>query len=144
MTKCLIKLLSNLEAKIFSQLPTNGEVLRYYLYLTRLDLKLTGKKEVAPVVCKKVNVFWKMAGIATKQKNTVRIILYLIHLRELKLKIPKKKCYAAQLLSFTNKLSFLFDVEASNAKDLIRKDTSCDINSQISDKDFLSDQCQLK
>ena len=28
------KLLPTLEVKIFSQLPTNGEVLRHYLYLT--------------------------------------------------------------------------------------------------------------
>ena len=64
--KIVGKLLPNLEAKIFNQLPTNGEVLRYYLYLTRFDLKLTGKKEVASVVCVKVNACLKMAGTPTK------------------------------------------------------------------------------
>ena len=46
--------------------------------------------------------------------------------------MQKKKCYAAQLLSFTYKLSSLFDIVASNAEGLIRKDTSRYINSQIS------------
>ena len=136
--KIIGKLLPTLEAKMFSQLPNNGEVLRYYLYLTRFDLKLTGKKEVTSVVCEKVSVIWKMVGTLTKQKkNTARMILHLIHLTENFIKnAKKKKCYASQLLSFTNKLSSLFDIAASNAEDLIGKDTSCDINSQISDKIF--------
>lgn len=143
--KIVGKLLPTLEAKMYSQLPTNGEVLRYYLYLTRFDLKLTSKKEVASVVCEKVNIFWKMAGITTKQKkDVVRMILHLIRLRENLIKNAKKKCYEAQILSFTNKLLSLFDIAASNAEDLIRKDTSRSINSQISDINFLLDQRCLK
>ena len=66
--KIVRKLLPTLEAKIFSQLPSNGEILRYYLYLTRFDLKLTVKKKVASEVCEKVNVFWKMNSNKTEEK----------------------------------------------------------------------------
>ena len=135
------KLLKKLEAKQYSLLPTNGEVLRFYLYLTRFELKLAGKKEVAAIVCEKVEVFWKMAGIQTKQqKNSVGIILNLVHLRENLIKNSKKKCYEDQFRDFTHVLSCLFDIAAADAEKQIRKDTSRDIESQNADIDFLLDQ----
>src|ERR1044072_343127 len=59
------KLLLDLEPKKGAQLPTNGEVLRTFLYLNRGPMKKDKKDNVIRTVIVKVDAFWKLAGIPT-------------------------------------------------------------------------------
>ena len=59
-------LVQKLKPKQGSKLPTNGEVIRHYLYLSRNDMRLHKKGEVITAVLKDVKLFWENAGIQTQ------------------------------------------------------------------------------
>ena len=137
------KLQTSLEFRIGCKLPTNHDILSYFLYLNSNSMANCSKDQVAKVVIDKLEIIWKNSGIPYTEYKSERSkkMLQKLYLSYDKLrKNVNKPFFAAQKEAFIPQLEELFDIAKLNAEDLIRQDklqTKKDIQDDIK---FLSDQ----
>ena len=112
------KLLLDLEPKKGAQLPTNGEVLRTFLYLNRGPMKKEKKDNVIRTVIVKVEAFWKLAGIPTTSiksghsyNSLKKNITYYDNIRKHK----DRKNFPDENDKFLKSLDLLFDIAHKDA-----------------------------
>ena len=137
------KLLLDLEPKVGSQLPTNGDVLRLFIYLNRGPMVNDRREDVIKKVIQKVEVFWKLAGIPTmplraghSKARLTKIITGYENVR----KSQTRKNFPSQSDIFLMSLTQLFDIAHENAAQIISSDTCRTARMISEDHEFLLDQ----
>lgn len=136
--------LNNLTGGEGSMLPTNGDVLRHFLFLTRNELKQENCKFVMNVVLNKVKEIWNQASIPSqdvnKQSGPKTKLKSLIDGRNNIVTYKKRSNFDEHKAKFNSKLGNLFDIAKQNAEEGIKKDRLKDEFQKISDVEFLCDQ----
>ena len=139
-------LVHSLQTKQGSKLPTNGEVLRHYLFLARTEMCYNTKPEVIFKVLKKVVSFWDYAEIKTQDifknkrpKNKFEKLIneYEYFSKNKKKPPPNWDQRKEELLENLNKL---FDIASADAEEVIRKDYLRTKEEKEEDLKFLIDQ----
>lgn len=137
------KLIDNLEPRIGAQLPTNGDVLRFFMFLNRGPMINNKKEDVIKTVIDKVSIFWDISGIPISQYragHTKSKLFKMISNYENIRKNKNKANFSSQSQDFINKLPLLFDIAHSNAVGIIQKDDFRTKEMKEEDISFLTDQ----
>ncbi len=137
------KLIDNLEPRIGAQLPTNGDVLRFFMFLNRGPMINNKKEDVIKTVIDKVSIFWDISGIPISQYragHTKSKLFKMISNYENIRKNKNKANFSSQSQDFINKLPLLFDIAHSNEVGIIQKDDFRTKEMKEEDISFLTDQ----
>lgn len=134
-------LLPTLEPEMRSQLPSNGDVLRHYVFLTRGPMKYKSKQDIVTTVLNKIQLFWDDAGIATtpmRGGKSKKLLTSLV----VKLETTKKhKSRDGTVNNFKQIFcEELFDIAHAEASHLIDTDRKRTEKAKKEDKLFLIDQ----
>ena len=128
------------------QLPTNGDVIRNYVYLSKGPMRLNKKEEVILQVLKNVEPFWNVAGIKCqdirkndppkkKLRDLIQEYLYIKKNKDNEdYDVFKKANF------YKNILGKLFDIAARDAEKTIENDKLRSQLAKEEDLQFLADQ----
>ena len=133
----------DLSVKSGSLLPTNCEVLKHFLYLRRKKDNLSSKQDVALIVIKKVEEFWKASAIPITPNyigKSRRLLDNLIKEYENLVRHKTRPTFSDSKTKFLSDLNFLFDISHANAVILIQQDRLRTKEQKRIDIEFLHDQ----
>lgn len=136
-------LLQDLAPKKGSQLPTNGDVLRFFVFLNRGPMQKDNRDDVIKCVILKAEEFWELSGIPTmpiraghSKGKLSKLIVQYEHLRKHK----TRKNFPVESENFLKSLFLLFDIAHDNAIAIIEHDTCRTRKMILEDLQFLEDQ----
>jgi hypothetical protein len=136
-------LIENLQLKTGCQLPNNGDVLRFFVYMNRGPMQNDCREAVRKYVIEKVEAFWEMAGIPTmpiRGGSSTSKLEKLVSQYENLRKRKTRKNFPEASKEFLHSLTLLFDIAHDQAINMITLDT-CRTKTMIAeDLKFLEDQ----
>lgn len=136
-------ILQDLTPKKGSQLPTNGDVLRYFIFLNRGPMQKDKRDDVIKFVILKAEQFWEHSGIPVtpiRAGHSKKKLKKLISQYENLVKHKTEKNFPAMSESFLESLLLLFDISAANAISIIEQDRCRTKKMILEDVQFLEDQ----
>ena len=138
---------AELKPKTNSPLPTNGDALKYYVFLNRTTRMHDKQEEVIKDVVVKVEVFWEIAGISTVltsdrfASKPKRLLGSLIkQFDDLKKCKNKPKLFETKCIEFDALCAKLYDIAHPQAEENIQCCRFRNAERKIEDLDFLQDQ----
>ena len=138
------ELLADLKPQKNSQLPTNGDAIKHYLFLKRTTRIYDEPSKVITDVVAKVNVFWDLAGISTlnhpasKPKRTLATLIK--KFAQLKKHKNTPNVYETECRNFNVLCAELLDMAHPQAEHNIQCCRYRTPEKKVEDLEFLQDQ----
>ena len=137
------KLKPDLHPTVGCQLPTCGDVLKYFIYLNRGPMLNDNRDAVLKTVILKVESFWELAGIPTMParsgQSKVKLAKLLSAYESLR-KHKTRSTFPDNSAIFISSLEHLFDIAHAEAVNIITQDTCRTARMKTEDIGFLEDQ----